>query len=69
MCVCVSTTAGMTVFPVKLTRVAPAGTVTCPRLPTWVMRLLLTTNAASSIGSRPSPRMSLAPSNTAAPPV
>src|SRR5947207_1133936 len=48
-------------------RVAPAGTVTCPFLPTAVKRLPSTMKAESSIGALPSAVMSRAPSNTVAP--
>src|SRR5713101_1402400 len=64
MCVCVSTIAGMTVLPVRSTRAAPAGTFTCPRLPTCVKRLFATMKAEFSMGAAPSPTMSRAPSNT-----
>ena len=59
--------AGMTVLPVKSTRAAPAGTFNCPLVPTWVNRLFSTMNAEFSIGARPSPTMSRAPSNTVTP--
>src|SRR5882672_411983 len=54
----------MTVLPVRLTRIAPAGTCTSPRLPTRVNRLFSTMNAESSMGALPSPVISRAPSNT-----
>jgi hypothetical protein len=34
MCVCVSMIAGITVLPVRSTRAAPAGTFSCPLVPT-----------------------------------
>src|SRR5262245_23879541 len=61
---CTSIIAGITVFPVRSTRVAPAGTSTSSFRPTRVNRVSSTMNAAFSIGGRPSPVMSRAPSNT-----
>src|SRR5262245_52605043 len=54
----------MTVLPVRSTRRAPAGTVSAPLRPTWVMRVPSTTKAESPIGVPPSPVISRAPSNT-----
>jgi hypothetical protein len=53
---------GITVFPVRLTRIAPAGTFTSAARPTCVMRAPSTTIVALSIGARPSPTMTRAPS-------
>src|SRR5262245_55637106 len=54
----------MTVLPRRSTTCAPAGALIVPRAPTAVMRPLVTTNAASSIGGRRSPVSRRAPSNT-----
>src|SRR5262245_61996090 len=55
---------GITVLPARFTRVAPAGTRTSPVRPTAVNRLPVTTKVAFSIGARPSPTMTRAPSKT-----
>src|SRR5262245_4729765 len=55
---------GITVLPARFTRVAPAGTRTSPVRPTAVKRLPVTTKVAFSIGARPSPTMTRAPSKT-----
>src|SRR5438034_7152412 len=65
--VCVSMIAGITVLPARFTRVAPAGTRTSAALPTCTKRAPFTTNDAFSIGVRPSPTMTRAPSKTATP--
>ena len=65
--VCVSMIAGITVLPARFTRVAPAGTRTSAALPTCTKRAPLTTNEAFSIGARPSPTMTRAPSKTVTP--
>ena len=59
-----STSAGMTVRPLRSTRAAPAGIATSPLRPTASKRAPRTTNAASSIGPLPSPTISRAPSYT-----
>src|SRR5579862_833305 len=61
--------AGMTVFPVKSTCAAPAGTCNWPRRPTRVNKLFSTRKAEFSIGALPSPVMRRAPSNTVTPAV
>src|SRR5262249_19495318 len=48
---------------------APAGPVTVPFRPTCAKRSFCTTNAEFSMGARPSPVMSVAPSYTTGPPV
>src|SRR5258705_9199082 len=58
---------GMTVLPARLTRVAPAGTRTSAARPTAVKRLPVTMNVAFSIGARPSPTMTRAPSKAMTP--
>ena len=58
------TTAGMTVLPLRSTRVAPPGIWTSALRPACVKRSPSTTNTASSIGALPSPTMRRAPSNT-----
>src|SRR3954469_15200311 len=58
-----STIAGITVFPVRFTRVAPARGCTSPWRPTRANRLFSTRKAEVSI-TRPSPVMSRAPSNS-----
>src|SRR4029453_11767251 len=55
---------GITVLPARFTRVAPAGTRTSLARPTAVKRLPVTTKVAFSIGARPSPTMTRAPSKT-----
>src|SRR5687767_15126409 len=59
--------AGITVLPVRSTRRAPAGALTAVRGPTCVILPPSTTNAAFSMGARPSPTIRRAPSNTVAP--
>ena len=59
-----STSVGMTVLPVRSTRVAPAGACTSPRRPTCVNWLCSTMNAEFSMGALPSPVISRAPSKT-----
>ena len=49
VCTCVSTIAGITVLPARLTRVAPAGALTLDAGPTCVMRSPVTTTLAFSI--------------------
>src|SRR3989442_673155 len=66
MCECPSTSAGITVLPVKSTRLAPAGGRISPLRPTRVNRLFWTRNAAFSIGGPPSPEMRRAPSKRVA---
>src|SRR5688572_13282633 len=56
--------AGMTVLPVRSTRVAPGGTFASPSTPTQANRPPSTMNAAFSIAGRPSPTMRRAPENT-----
>ena len=58
---------GITVLPARLTRVAPAGTVTLPLGPTCAMRPPVTTMVALSIGALPSPTMTRAPSKAVVP--
>ncbi len=58
---------GITVLPARLTRVAPAGTVTLPLGPTWAIRPPVTTMVALSIGALPSPTMTRAPSKAVVP--
>src|SRR5512143_3520148 len=65
-CVCVSTSAGITVFPVRSTRAAPAGAATFPLRPTAVILAFSIRNAEFSMGTLPSPVMSRAPSNSVA---
>src|SRR5262249_32046584 len=55
---------GITVLPARLIRFAPAGAFTAPARLTCVKRFPLTMNVAFSIGARPSPMMTRAPSNT-----
>src|ERR1700681_2833819 len=62
-----SMSAGMTVFPVKSTRAAPAGSWSSPFLPTLVNFVPSTRNDEFSIGARPSPAIRRAPSNKTAP--
>ena len=62
-CVCASTMAGITVMPVRSTRVAPAGTSTSAAAPTARNWPLSTANVAFSMTS-PLPTMSRAPSYT-----
>ena len=57
-----SISAGMTVFPVRSTRVAPAGSCTSPFRPTFVNLPFSTRKAELSSGAPPSPVMSRAPS-------
>ena len=52
---------GITVLPVRLTRLAPAGTLTSLALPAWVILAPSTTIVPFSI-TRPSPTMIRAPS-------
>src|SRR5262245_14886961 len=56
----------MTVLPRRLTTFPPRGAAISPRLPTAVNRPFSTTNAASSIGARPSPSIKRAPSKSTA---
>src|SRR5687768_6230806 len=56
--------AGMTVLPVRSTRVAPGGTFASPSTPTQANRPPSTMNAAFSIAGRPSPTIRRAPENT-----
>src|SRR2546427_7659858 len=58
-----SINAGMTVLPVRFTRVAPGGAWICPFLPTLVKRSFSIMKAELSMGAPPSPMMSRAPSN------
>jgi hypothetical protein len=58
----VSTIAGITVLPARLTRAAPAGAWIWPARPTCVKRPLLTTKAAPSIGAAAVPMIRRAPS-------
>src|SRR5579871_608589 len=60
---CRSTLAGITVLPVRSTRLAPGGTASSPFRPTAVNCVSATTNAEFSM-VLPSPAMSLAPSKT-----
>src|SRR5215470_15784364 len=60
---CRSVIVGMTVLPLRSTRVAPAGTNTSARRPAAMKRVPSTTNAAFSMTS-PSPVISRAPSYT-----
>src|SRR5712691_3969423 len=64
---CVSRIPGITVLPARFTRVAPAGTRTSAARPTAVKRLPVTMNVAFSIGARPSPTMTRAPSKAITP--
>src|SRR5258705_719726 len=64
MCECASISPGITVLPLRSTRVAPRRTATSPRRPTAAKRLLSTTKAEFSIGAPPSPVISRAPSYT-----
>ena len=64
MCEWPSTSAGITVLPVRSTRAAPAGACTSPLRPTRVNRAFSTRNAEFSIGAPPSPAISRAPSNS-----
>ena len=54
--------AGITVFPVRSTRVASGGSSTSPENPTSMNRPSSTRNALFSIGSEPSPAKRVAPS-------
>ena len=58
---------GITVLPARLTRVAPAGTVTLPAGPTAAMRPAVTTIVAFSIGALPSPTITRAASKAVVP--
>src|SRR5256714_8812122 len=60
---CVSRIIGITVLPAGFTRMAPAGTLTLAAGPACTIRAPFTTKVAFSMGARPSPTMSLAPSN------
>src|ERR1700687_4415196 len=61
MWMCTLFIAGMTVLPVRSTRVVPVGAVTAPLLPTAVMRPFWTTKAPLSIGALASPMTRRAP--------
>src|SRR5262249_39253964 len=63
---CRSVIVGMTVLPVRSTRVVPAGTNTSARRPAAMKRVPSTTNAAFSM-TLPSPVISRAPSYTVTP--
>src|SRR5262245_31426617 len=64
---CVSMSIGITVLPARLTRAAPAGTRTSAAPPAWMILVPSRTSVAFSIGARPSPTMSRAPSNAVTP--
>src|SRR5262245_56913303 len=59
---------GITVLPVRATRVAPAGTLTLAAGPTAMMRPSRTTIVALSIGARSVPSITRAPVNAFTPP-
>jgi hypothetical protein len=62
MWTCALIIAGITVLPVRVTRAAPGGAAIAPRRPAATIAPLETTKALSSIGTRPLPSTSRAPS-------
>src|SRR5262245_64156190 len=61
MCACELMRPGIIVLPVTLTTVAPAGGITVADGPMAVIRPLVTTMVACSIGAAPVPSMTRAP--------
>src|SRR4029077_12430328 len=66
-CTWVSISIGITVLPARLTRAAPAGTLTSAARPAATMRAPSTRSTAFSIGAPPSPTMRRAPWNAVTP--